>query len=150
MLSAQRNNSTGGLATAKANSDLLYHSGTGKVSIFKKQYDTSQQYPGSSVDNPLRKEVLNKIHEENNTDNNNSSIIGEDLLSDKLHHANSSPNFFTRDFMLKSSPAPKNHVRITNSNCHAIASLRNDIGVLKTTTMNIPVNDTQALLQLNF
>lgn len=98
----------------------------------------------------MRKEVLNKIHEENNTDNNNSSIIGEDLLSDKLHHANSSPNFFTRDFMLKSSPAPKNHVRITNSNCRAIASLRNDIGVLKTTTMDIPVDDTQALLQLNF
>jgi hypothetical protein len=44
--------------------------------------------------------------------------------------------------MLKHATLPKNRVRITSSNCRAITSLRNDIGVLKTTTMDIPVDDT--------
>lgn len=97
----------------------------------------------------MRKEVLNKIHEENNLGTNQSSIIGDDN-QDRLLHTNSSPNFFSKDFMLKHALLPKNQVRITSSNCRAITSLRNDIGVLKTTTMDIPVDDTQALLQLNF
>ncbi len=93
--------------------------------------------PGSSL-HPNRKEVLNKIHEE---PTNQSSILGDDY-NERLHHASSSPNFFTKDFMLKHATLPKNRVRITSSNCRAITSLRNDIGVLKTTTMDIPVDDT--------
>ena len=54
---------------ASANSDLLYHSGTGKVSILKKQYDGGPLSPGT-YNNPMRKEVLNKIHEENNPGTN--------------------------------------------------------------------------------
>jgi hypothetical protein len=133
-----------------ANSDLLYHSGTGKVSILKKQYDGMS--PAGGPLHPNRKEVLNKIHEEPNvgtTTANQSSILADDY-QDRLHHTSSSPNFFSKDFMLKHAPLPKNRVRITSSNCRAITSLRNDIGVLKTTTMDIPVDDTQALLQLNF
>jgi hypothetical protein len=99
------------------------------------------QSPGSSL-HPNRKEVLNKIHEEpTNLGTNQSSILGDDY-NDRLHHASSSPNFFTKDFMLKHATLPKNRVRITSSNCRAITSLRNDIGVLKTTTMDIPVDDT--------
>lgn len=41
-------------------------------------------------------------------------------------------------------------MRITSSNCKAVGTLRSDLSVLKTKNMEIPVEETQALMQLNY
>ena len=125
-----------------------------------------------AMQNPNRKEVLLKIHEEdlgNDVSYNGGSFDESTVNQSKMartapigmsrNHQEKQPSYarslFTKDFLNTTQQSQSSHVgsssgkiRITASNYKA-ASLRQEVGILKSRQLDLPVDETDALLSLN-